>query len=244
MDGTLTPAREKMNEDMLESLRALDKKFNIGIVSGSGMSYIKEQCQELLQSEIDFEIYPCNGTSKFSKKGNKISLLEENNMIEKIGTKNFKELSESILRKQLWLIKNFKNEFQLTGTYIQYRDSMINWCMCGRDSGKKEREAFSRFDKENGIRKILVSMMKNVDHDFVNHLKFAIGGSTSIDIYPTGWDKTFCLKNYDEDKTYFIGDACEPGQNDFEIYKKLSPRSYKVDNPKETIEIINKLLEL
>ena len=243
MDGTLTPAREEMPDIMLEALRRLDKKFNIGIVSGSDMDYIEEQCHKLLSSEIDLEIYPCNGTRKFLKKGKKIVLVEENNMINEIGESSFKKLSEEIIRKQLWLIKNFKENFSFTGTYIQYRGSMVNWCMCGRNSQKKERDLFSKFDKENGIRKILISMLSNSLGELSSNLDFAIGGSTSIDIYPKGWDKTFCLKNFEEENTFFVGDACLPGQNDFEIYKKLSPRSFSTESVEETIEIINKILE-
>lgn len=244
MDGTLTPAREAMSGEVLAALKKLNEKFNIGIVSGSIIEYIKEQCSELLDSEIDLDIYPCNGTSKFEKRGLSISLVEENNMMDQVGEENFKRLTEEILRKQLWLIKNFKNDFLYTGTYIQYRDSMINWCMCGRDSKKRERDAFSRFEKETNIRKLLVSMIKNSVRDFSDTLNFAVGGSTSIDIYPKGWDKTFCLKNYKEEDTFFIGDACKPGQNDFEIYEKLSPRSFVVKSPLDTLEVINKLLQI
>ena len=244
MDGTLTPAREKMSSDMLEALKLLNEKFNIGIVSGSIIEYIQEQCSELLASDVDLDIYPCNGTSKFEKRGSGICLVEENNMIDRIGEENFKVLTEEILRKQLWLIKNFKKDFLYTGTYIQYRGSMINWCMCGRDSGKKERDAFSNFEKETHIRKLLVSMIKNSVKDFSDDLNFVVGGSTSIDIYPAGWDKTFCLKHYNEKDTYFVGDACEPGRNDFEIYDKLSPRSFKVSSPEETLIVIDKLLRI
>ena len=75
MDGTLTPAREEMSRDMLEALKLLNEKFNIGIVSGSIIEYIQEQCSELLASDIDLDIYPCNGTSKKEKRGSDICLV-------------------------------------------------------------------------------------------------------------------------------------------------------------------------
>ena len=84
MDGTLTPAREAMSGEVLAALKKLNEKFNIGIVSGSIIEYIKEQCSELLDSEIDLDIYPCNGTSKFEKRGLSISLVEENNMMDHV----------------------------------------------------------------------------------------------------------------------------------------------------------------
>ena len=40
-------------------------------------------------------------------------------------------------------------------------------------------------------------------------LKFAIGGQISIDIFPIGWDKTYCLRFVEADKydtIHFFGD--------------------------------------
>ena len=40
-------------------------------------------------------------------------------------------------------------------------------------------------------------------------LKFAIGGQISIDVFPVGWDKTFCLQFLEKDgikNIHFFGD--------------------------------------
>lgn len=39
-------------------------------------------------------------------------------------------------------------------------------------------------------------------------LEFAIGGQISIDVYPTGWNKTFCLQFVEKDfnAIHFFGD--------------------------------------
>ena len=45
MDGTLTPARKKMNYTVLSSLTQLQKSgWDIGIISGSDMDNIEQQC--------------------------------------------------------------------------------------------------------------------------------------------------------------------------------------------------------
>lgn len=45
-------------------------------------------------------------------------------------------------------------------------------------------------------------------------LTFAIGGQISIDVFPTGWDKTFCLQFIEKEKTcktiHFFGDKTDP----------------------------------
>ena len=42
------------------------------------------------------------------------------------------------------------------------------------------------------------------------NLRYSIGGQISFDVFPEGWDKTFCLKflegKYDE--IHFFGDKC------------------------------------
>ena len=70
MDGTLTPARKPMEENVLESLKNLSNYAKIGIVTGSGFDYVKQQCQLLfkqLPEEIlnRITIMPCNGTQVY-----------------------------------------------------------------------------------------------------------------------------------------------------------------------------------
>ena len=48
----------------------------------------------------------------------------------------------------------------------------------------------------------------------------------SFDLFPTGWDKTYCLKylaEADFDEIHFFGDKTFEGGNDFEIFS--SPRT-------------------
>lgn len=245
MDGTLTPIRGKISVEMIGALEKLSAISEIGIVTGSGMDYVLEQCKDLLDSNINLTVYPCNGTQTFIRSENDWVLKESVNMKEEIGNKDFRELIFCLLILQASISKeSFGSEIPLSGTYIQYRESMINWCMIGRNATKEEREIFASLDKKYEIRKTLKKKIENLGAGFNSKLSFAIGGATSIDIYPKGWDKTFSLKNYSSlEKVYFFGDACEKGKNDFEIYEKLKPRSFHVKNPEETISIVNDLIE-
>ena len=73
----------------------------------------------------------------------------------------------------------------------------------------------------------------------------ALGGSTSFDIYPLGWNKTYGLKHYPDEEVYFIGDKCTKGGNDWHIYEALQSekRSWSTTGPKDTIKIVNNLIE-
>ena len=77
-------------------------------------------------------------------------------------------------------------------------------------------------------------------------LTAALGGSTSVDIYPVGWDKTFSLKHLEEDQAWFVGDKCFPGGNDWELYEELKKtgRSFITKCPSQTIEIIEEISAL
>ena len=77
-------------------------------------------------------------------------------------------------------------------------------------------------------------------------LNFAIGGQISIDVFPHGWDKRFCLK-YVEDKfetIHFFGDRTNEGGNDYHIYADDRTIGHSVHNPEDTIRQLTKLFDL
>lgn len=73
-------------------------------------------------------------------------------------------------------------------------------------------------------------------------LKYSIGGQISFDVFPKGWDKTYCLQFLDEfEKVYFLGDKTFEGGNDYEIYSHERTIGQHVNNPEETIVKIDEL---
>jgi len=243
MDGTLTQPRKKMQKQTLKELIKLKDKFEFGIVSGSDFNYISEQCEELLRSEdIEIDIFPCNGTKKYVKTNLNWNCEFSVDMKEKIGKERFHKIMFCLINLQSSLYRYaYCKEIPLNGTFIQYRDSMINWCIPGRGSLEKDREAFKSLDKKHNLRKIMLEKLQSSNFGF-EYLDFALGGSTSIDIYPKGWDKTFCLQHFDKSRQiYFIGDKCSPEGNDFHIFEALKPNSFEVKNPQQTIKILNEI---
>ena len=82
------------------------------------------------------------------------------------------------------------------------------------------------------------------DHNYHEILTVKLGGSTYFDIYPRGWDKTFCLRHFEPRQFWFIGDRCRPSGNDYELYKYLESAGYsfKTTGPNQTKEIILNLI--
>ena len=75
-------------------------------------------------------------------------------------------------------------------------------------------------------------------HENTTNLTFSIGGQISIDVFPEGWDKTYCLQFVEDkyDRILFFGDKTDMGGNDYEIYTSEKTESYKVLNPEDTIQ--------
>lgn len=71
-------------------------------------------------------------------------------------------------------------------------------------------------------------------------IKFAVGGQISIDIFPEGWDKTYCLQFVEDkyDHIYFLGDRTDLGGNDYEIYIDKRVTGFKVENYQHTIQLL------
>jgi hypothetical protein len=80
---------------------------------------------------------------------------------------------------------------QKRGTFIEFRNGMLNVSPIGRNCSRDERNAFEKYDLEHGVRKTLVSVLQKEFEDL--HLTYSIGGQISFDVFPTGWDKT-CVR--------------------------------------------------
>ena len=80
----------------------------------------------------------------------------------------------------------------------------------GRNCSREERDEFERYDKTAEVRKTFVETLRREFADM--NLTFSIGGQISFDVFPKGWDKSFCLQyiEHDFDEIHFFGDKCLP----------------------------------
>ena len=89
-------------------------------------------------------------------------------------------------------------------------------------------------------------MKKFYSKQSITDLSFSIGGQISIDIYPKGWDKTYCLQFVEDeyDRILFFGDKTMKGGNDYEIFNHPLTEAYIVTSPEDTIQKLNQLFSL
>ncbi len=246
MDGTLTPPREALDPNLLVSLRNLARFAKIGIVTGSDFDYLKQQLHFLLEDSVvryRLHLLPCNGTKHYappSYNHEDHKLIHEKDFLKNLGKSKFQTVMKTLIDYQNHISSHF--EIPLTGHFISYRSSMINWSPIGRNATNEQRSEFINFDQgfsHGQFRSIVMEQLKAEFNNMSIDLTVKLGGETSFDIFPTGWDKTYALNHFPNSNVWFFGDRCYEGGNDEEIYKFLSPNnSFSVDSPKQTREIL------
>jgi phosphomannomutase len=124
------------------------------------------------------------------------------------------------------------------GTFIEFRAGMINVSPVGRNCSQEERDAFEQHDLKTGIRKRFVAALKENFPDL--DLVYSIGGQISFDMFPKGWDKTYCLQfvKPEFDEIHFFGDKTFEGGNDYEIFTSPDTIGHCVNGPDDTIKQI------
>jgi|TARA_R110002110_G_scaffold45762_4_gene139213 phosphomannomutase len=248
VDGTLTEARKPIQKTMLKALRELCRYAEVGFLTGSGLEYIKEQLWPALADPIirqNCHLLPCNGTEYVIPYGDEeiiFNHMSKEHMIEQIGVEKFNKLMKKICSLQALLL-NATPDIPLTGNFVDNRGSTINWCPIGRNALQPDRDTFKALDKLYNIRKTYIQILKNFAEDEKIEITIKLGGNTSFDIFPNGWDKTFALKHFEGQRWnfWFVGDRCSPAGNDYEIFSALknTGRAFEVGNPEETVEIID-----
>ena len=86
------------------------------------------------------------------------------------------------------------------------------------------------------------TLWKALQEKFGDKLTFSIGGQISFDVFPTGWDKTYCLRYLEQfDEIHFFGDKTFKGGNDHEIFESERTIGHTVTSPADTREQCTKL---
>jgi len=244
VDETLTPSRRKGSPEMLALLSQLRHKCAIGFVGGSNLPKQQEQLgSESVDviSLFDF-CFAENGLLAF-RLG---KALASTSFIQWLGEEKYQDLVNFTLR--------YLSEIRLPkkrGTFIEFRNGMINISPVGRNASGEERYEFEAYDKIHNVRKNLIEALKKQFPHF--GLSYSIGGQVSFDVFPIGWDKTYCLRHIEAEKEitgieykaiHFFGDKCFPGGNDYEIFSDERTIGHAVDGPADTMKQLKEMFQL
>lgn len=233
VDGTLTPARKKVSNEVLDALKRLRRHCVVGFVGGSDLEKQKEQLGDNVLDMFDYG-FSENGLCAFKNR-------------KSIGSQTFKDFLgedklKTLVNDLLSYLADIKDIPVKRGTFIEFRTGMINCSPIGRNCSRAERNDFEAFDKKHKIREKMVAHFSKKYQAL--GLQFSIGGQISFDIFPKGWDKTYCLQYLRPDgyeRIHFFGDKTYEGGNDFEIFESKETIGHAVKSPADTLAILEKL---
>ena len=226
VDGTLTVPRGEAESEIKIFMQDLRKKVVVGIVGGSDLIKQQEQMGNTVVTDVDYN-FSENGLVAY-KNG---ELIGKEAIHTYLGEDNIKRVVNWTLHYIADLDLPIKR-----GTFIEFRSGMLNISPIGRNCSRDERNDYEKFDLANGIRKDMVKAMSAEFADL--NLKYSIGGQISFDVFPQGWDKTFCLnflKADEWDEIHFFGDKTFEGGNDFEIFTHERVKGHTVESPLDTM---------
>lgn len=229
---------------MLQLLTKLRQHVAIGFVGGSNLAKQQEQLgtSNLPVTSLFDYCFAENGLTAYRMGVEQAS----SSFIGWIGEDKYQRLVNWILRYVADLDIPKKR-----GTFVEFRRGMINVSPIGRNATKEERDEYEKFDLQAGIRK---EMVRKIAEEFKDlGLTFSIGGQISFDVFPKGWDKTYCLKLVEAEadrtdgeavryeKIHFFGDKTYEGGNDYEIFVDERTIGHAVDDPDHTERVLREM---
>ncbi|XP_058119226.1 phosphomannomutase [Anopheles ziemanni] len=239
VDGTLTQPRALITDEMKNFLyQKVLPRATLGVVGGSDLEKMCEQLngQEFLQ-KFDY-VFPENGLVQYEggKQIGKVSIIHH--------------LGEDTLTRFINFCLHYIADLDIPvkrGTFVEFRNGMLNICPIGRNCSKEERNEFYAYDNVHQVRQKMIDRLR-VEFAEVD-LTYSIGGQISFDVYPVGWDKTFCLRHVFKRPSafreiHFFGDKTDPGGNDYEIYSHEKTIGHRVTSPEDTKKQLTELLLL
>jgi HAD superfamily hydrolase (TIGR01484 family) len=239
LDGTLTESKAPLKPDMARALTALLAQKKAVIIGGGSYEQFKNQFIERFTCPPtvfkNLFLFPTTSTSfyRYQRGGwrqiyRKVLTPAEKKKIMRAFADAF-AATKYVPPKKLW------------GKAIEDRGSQITFSALGQKAPVKAKAAWN---KKSDVRPALMKIIKK------ELLKFEVrrGGLTSIDVTQKGIDKAYGVRQIEKilkipiKDILFIGDALYPGGNDAAA-KKTGVQTMAVRGPKDTIEIIKKILK-
>ena len=237
MDGTLTDPRQPVTEDVLETLAKTAAGIKRYLVTGSDFVKVEEQMGNDNLLRLFERVYACNGTRVWNcnlDMDDETKPLEPE-LIHKVSLTDYYSEADINHIINVLLETAHKTHTKIkTGTFIEWRDSQINFSVVGRNCTTEQRENYVKWDKKSGERDKIINQLREQFRGW--GLSFRLGGQISIDVTREGWDKTYAFKNMDQspDQCVFFGDKiCKDG-NDFDIAMRCG-KYHLVDSPADLI---------
>lgn len=246
LDGTLAPSKGLMDEKMKEALIELSKIKKIVVISGGSFGQFEKQFLPIFDINKDerdllfsnLYLLPTSGSKRY----------EFDNSINEWIVTDTEEMPSSVRNRVFHIIENIIKEgkYKMTpiipgDNILEDRGTQITISALGQHAPLENKK---NWDPDQTKRKEIKMELEKI----LPEVEIGIGGTTSIDILPKGFNKAQGLirllnkLNLQKEEMLFIGDAIFPGGNDYSPYE-AGIECIKTSGEDETLEIINNLLK-
>ena len=238
IDGTLCEPKLEVKENMVQQIKNLSeiKDIEIACVTCNDLQNAKRELKDSFQYFNDY--FTENGVVTYDKD---LKIVNKQTMRELLGNEKYETLTKFFLD----YIETIDVPFKV-GNYLDERSAVINVSAVGNPVTLEQREQMRVWEKEKHP---VEKMRKACEDKFGKEygLRFTKGGIKSFDVFPVGWDKTYCLK-FIKDKGYdniiFFGDNTYPGGADYDLaINDNITKGISVKGPEDTIKKINEILK-
>ena len=238
VDGTLTPAKSRIDEKFRKQLLVWMEDREVYIVSGGSFVRIMDQLGTEIVNKTE-GVFACMGNIFYRP-------IES---INPTGSSDWEIVYENKFRPPRGLYKDLcqmveESEYYVkTGNHYEERVGMVNFSIVGRNANEEERHQYENYDLEHAERAKLVEQLKQ-KYDSID---FVIGGAVSIDIFRTGDDKSQVIEKYfaealESNEILFVGDRVAFPGNDHSLAVVLEQHSngsaYEVKTWEDTAELL------
>ena len=237
VDGTLTPAKGKMNPEFKKEFLKWAHHKQVYLVSGGSFPRIVDQIgRDVL--DLMHGVFSCMGNSFYLRMST-----EDYSEWNRLYKNKFKVEKPRLFFSELERHVMNSPYHTKTGRHYEERTGMVNFSIVGRNATDKERKEYAAYDLENQER---LKIVEKLSKKYLS-LDFVIGGAVSIDIYEKGNDKSQVLHRHlgeslDNNIIIFTGDRVAFPGNDHSLAKALDshPNGYscEVQNWKDTRRLL------
>ncbi len=238
VDGTLTPAKSKIDPFFADDFLKWMGDKEVYIVSGGSFLRIVEQLgRDILDKTSG--VFACMGNIFYQQRDqinpsgmDEWEIIYENKFI---APKNLTRSLKSYVAKSAYHTK--------TGNHYEVRTGMMNFSIVGRNATDQQRKEYAEYDAEHAERDRIVSKLRKKYSD----MDFVIGGAVSIDIFNVGNDKSQVIERYFQDAIdvtpiHFVGDRIPFPGNDYSLATALQQSkngfAYEVETWEDTAELL------
>lgn len=244
LDGTLAESKQVLGDDMAQVLCDLAFRKKVVIISGGSFKQFQKQFLPSFNTENKTTVYnnlillPTSGSRcyEYDSSTNDWIMTYEEPM-------TFSSRANTI---------NILNKFIESNNYgigsvipgdqvIEDRITQITMSALGQNAPLSDK---MMWDPDQSKRKKIIEELSNQIPD----VEINIGGTTSLDFLPKGFNKAKGLLrlldrlNMHIENMVFVGDAIFPGGNDYSPYE-AGIECVKISGPNETKELIKKWID-